>query len=93
MKGNIMTKLTEGGIVSSPLLLRACRAGAYGSRTVYPGGSVEQALFTYLCGVPDGAFFHDHPELFIDRYLVSMSPEWERFIGELPYKKRRIPVS
>lgn len=74
----------ESGVLLRPsLLLSACRADALGARVEYPGGSVECAVFTYLSGAPDLAFFAGHPELFLGQYLVCLSREWELFLREL----------
>jgi len=52
----------ENGVLRAPtLLLNACRAGKFGSREEYPGGCVENALFTYVSGVPDEAFMRRTP--------------------------------
>ena len=74
----------SGVLHAEPLLLKGCRANAFGTRVDYPGGSVYSALFTYLSGAPDAAFFAAHPELFFGRYLVCMSGEWERFLRAQP---------
>ena len=75
----------ESGILrTEPLLLRACKAGAYGSSMRYDGGAIYQAHFTYLCGVPNETIYLEKPELFLDKLLVCMSPDWERFSREQP---------
>ncbi|MBQ6373652.1 MAG: GNAT family N-acetyltransferase [Clostridia bacterium] len=80
----IWDRKASGVLHEETLLLRACRAGAYGSRVRYDGGDVCQAHFTYLSGRPDRVLFEERPELFFDRLLVCMSPEWERFIQQQP---------
>lgn len=76
---------SESGVLRTPtLLLTACRAGLFGSRTEYSGGCVENALFTYLSGAPDRDFFRRNPELFVEKWLVCMSAEWEAFLREQP---------
>lgn len=83
MTVDIWNKNTSG-ILKDSLLMSACQAGAFGSRAVYPGGSVEQAAFTFLCGGADGQFFDAHPQLFYGKWLVCMSCEWETFIRQKP---------
>ena len=80
----VWNKNESGVLREETLLLRACRAGAYGNRIIYDNGGVYQAYFTYLCGQPDEALFEDEPELFFDKSLVCMSPEWEDFIRRQP---------
>ena len=77
-------KEESGALHQETLLLRACRAGAYGNITAYDDGGVYQAHFTYLCGVPDQALFEERPELFFDRLLVCRSEAWARFIRRQP---------
>lgn len=78
----------ESGVLhTAPLLLTACRAGAFGSVIPYDGGRVLQAHFTFLEGEPDEAFFRAHPEQFLGKYLVCMSLEWEQFLQALPMEK------
>lgn len=75
----------EGGMLShSPLLREACIAGIVGKRTIYAKGSIEDALFTFVTGEPDEAFFRENPELFYGKYLVPMSREWEDFLKTAP---------
>ena len=74
----------SGVLRTASLLLKCCRANAFGTHADYPGGSVDSALFTYLSGAPDAAFFAAHPELFFGQYLVCMSGEWERFLRAQP---------
>ncbi len=74
----------SGVLREETLLLRACRAGAYGDRIRYGSGEIDEAHFTYLCGFPDRALFEGRPELFFGRLLVCTSPEWEAFIREQP---------
>ena len=75
----------DSGILSEiPLLLTACKEGAFGTAFPSPGGCVYKALFTYLCGKADGHFFSEHPELFYGNWLVCMSLEWEGFVKSLP---------
>ena len=71
---------SSGILREDPLLLKAAKSGVFGSSLIYPKGAVYQALFTYLCGMPDEEFFHAHSELFCGTYLVCMSKEWEDFI-------------
>ena len=76
---------SESGILhEETLLLRACKAGAYGSSLHYDGGDIYRAHFTYLCGVPSAALFEARPDLFFDRLLVCKSLDWERFLLEQP---------
>lgn len=76
---------SESGVLRKPsLLLNACRGKAFGSIIEYPGGKIENALFTYLSGVPDAKFVNLHPELFLGKYLVCMSSEWEEFLRSSP---------
>ena len=78
------TQASGGALHEEPLLLRVNRAGAFGSAETYPGGSVRQALFTYLCGAPNPALFAARPELFFGKWLVCMSAEWAAFVREKP---------
>ena len=80
----IWNKGGSGILRQTPLLLRACMAGAYGSRIQYETGAVCQAHFTYLCGAVDRGVFEERPELFFDKLLVCMSSDWEGFIQKQP---------
>ena len=70
----------SGILRKEPLLLRACKAGAYGNSMQYDGGAIYQAHFTYLCGIPNQTIYLENPELFLDKLLVCMSLDWENFI-------------
>ena len=86
-----MTELWEtkdsGILYQEPLLLKANQKGIFGQSVFYPGGSIHQALFTYVCGTPDQAFFNTHKERFFGQWLVCMSPAWERFLRAQPMEK------
>ena len=43
-------KQDSGILTEIPLLLTACKEGAFGTAFPYPEGCVYKALFTYLCG-------------------------------------------
>ena len=74
------------GVLERPtLLLEACRAGRFGGAIEYPGGKIENALFTYVSGMPDAEFIGAHAELFFGKFLVCMSREWEDFLSSSPY--------
>ena len=87
-QGNSMVEAWVGkgsGVLrEETLLLRACRAGAYGNRIPCDSGCVCQAYFTYLCGLPDRALFGERPDLFFGKRLVCTSLEWEEFIRRQP---------
>lgn len=88
MIAEFWTRKEESGVLLKlPLLLNACRANAFGSITEYRGGRVENALFTFLSGVPDEGFFRSKPELFFEKFLVCMTPEWEDFLKRSPFLK------
>ena len=70
----------SGVLHTEPLLLSACRAGAFGTGLSYPGGGVYSALFTFLCGEANRELFNTRPELFFDKWLVCMSGSWEALI-------------
>ena len=82
-KFEIWNKNSSGILSEEPLLLSTCKAGNFGSVFSYSEGCVCKALFTYLCGKPDGRFFAEHQELFYGNWLVCMSTEWENFIKSL----------
>ena len=85
----------SGVLRKAPLLLQANQEGRFGQSVFYPGGSVHQALFTYLCGEPDEVFYQVHPELFFGQWLVCMSTAWENFLREQPLEKvlRRVMMN
>ena len=74
------TKLETGVLQEDTLLLKACKAGAYGNSFLYNGGGVYHAYFVYLCGNPNRTLFKEKPDLFYDKSLVCMSSDWEDFI-------------
>ena len=73
-------KLETGVLQEDTLLLKACKAGAYGNSFLYNGGGVYHAYFVYLCGNPNRTLFEEKPDLFYDKSLVCMSSDWEDFI-------------
>ncbi|MBP5604635.1 MAG: GNAT family N-acetyltransferase, partial [Ruminiclostridium sp.] len=85
MNTELWTINDSGVLRITPFLLKVCRANAFGSRYLYEGGAVENALFTYLSGKPDIDFFEEHRTLFFGRYLVCMNAEWELFLKSSPY--------
>jgi GNAT superfamily N-acetyltransferase len=85
-KTEIWDKTGSGVLTETPLLLKACREGQFGTAFPFSGGCVYQALFTYLAGKADEPFFSAHPELFYGSWLVCMSPEWESFLRGLPMR-------
>ena len=76
----IWDREASGILRKEPLLLRACKACAYGNSMQYEGGAIYQAHFTYLCGIPNQTIYLENPELFLDKLLVCMSLDWENFI-------------
>ena len=76
----IWDREASGILRKEPLLLRACKACAYGNSMQYDGGAIYQAHFTYLCGIPNQTIYLENPELFLDKLLVCMSLDWENFI-------------
>lgn len=78
----IWNRKDSGILRKEPLLLRACKADAYGNSMQYDGGAIYQAHFTYLCGIPNRTIYLEKPELFFDKLLICLSPDWERFVRE-----------
>ena len=81
------TSPASGALREEPLLLRANRAGAFGTSEMYEGGGVHKALFTYLCGEPNVGLFNARPDLFFGSWLVCVSAAWESFIREKPCER------
>ena len=67
---------------SKPLLLRSCEAGLFVKKHVYEKGSIAEALFTYLSGEPNEAFFNQLCMPKRGRHLVCLSEQWESFIRQ-----------
>lgn len=65
-----------------PLLLSACRAGAFGARHPYPGGCLYEAGFIYLEGEPDAALPGALRERWPNRMFVCLSEAWEKALLE-----------
>lgn len=74
----------SGVLKHTPLLLEAAMHGAFGDIVEYSRGEVYNALFTFLSGKVDKAFFEENKELFLKKYLVCMSYEWEEFLCAQP---------
>lgn len=77
-------KKDSGVVKNLPLLLQANLAGKFGRIDRYREGSVNQSLFTFLCGKPSESFIGAHPELFYNQWLVCMSSEWEEYLRKQP---------
>ena len=80
----LWNKKDSGVLLDPPLLLRSCREKKFGTHIEFQGGTVDQAIFTYLNGRPNELFFNSNPELFYEQFLVCMSREWEVFLQALP---------
>ena len=77
-------KKESGVLHEETLLMRACKAGAYGHKIQYESCEIYQAHFTYLCGRPNVDLYRKRPDLFIGKLLICLSPEWEDFIRAQP---------
>ena len=66
--------------MKTPLLYRAARRGAFGSRTEFGGGSVTDALFVYLDGEPEPASLEAVDRRYRNRPLVCLTGAWEEQI-------------
>lgn len=80
-------KKESGILLTEPLLLRACMAGHFGKKIIYPGGCVCKSMFTYLLGEADPGLFDARPELFFGEWLICMSLSWESFLRDKPKAK------
>lgn len=71
---------TTGILTADSLLLRACKSGNFGSVIKYDGGYIYDANFTFLDGKPNKSFFEKNIDLFLGKFLVCKTSEWENFI-------------
>ena len=66
-------------MIQSPLLYRAACAGAFGRRMSFDGGSISDALFVYLSGIPCAESIAALEGRFHNRPLVCLSAAWEQY--------------
>ena len=75
-----MTSVEKHSVVSIPLLYQAACNGVYGRRYEFDGGSITDALFVYLDGMPSLESVRAVDEDYRNRPLVCLSDVWESYI-------------
>jgi len=63
--------------MNKPLLYRAVQQGIFGIRELFSRGSITDALFVYLDGVPEAESIAEVFEHFRNRPLLCLTKEWE----------------
>lgn len=69
-------------ITSAPLLYQAAKAGIYGKCYVYPEGSITDAMFVFLDGLPSPESIDAVANSYRMRAIVCLSDEWEAHIKD-----------
>lgn len=75
-----MNDLKKPGKTSTPLLYQAAQNAVYGQRYEYDTGSITDAMFVYLDGIPSAESIRTVDKDYRLRPLVCLSAAWERYI-------------
>lgn len=87
-----------GRIMDPPLLYRAALQGIFGKRYEYARGSITDALFVYLDGVPGPGSIAEVTSHFRNRPLVCLTQAWQEqmeiiFPNAAVYRRTRMKPS